>query len=68
MRLKVFYNAYGKRLFMGILADENKRIFFEYAPEFIADGLFSDIISSVSDKSDAKLSPPPPHGFVTGPV
>lgn len=39
MRLKVFYNAYGKRLFMGILADENKRIFFEYAPEFIAEGI-----------------------------
>lgn len=39
MRLKVFYNAYGNRLFMGILAEENRRIFFEYAPEFIAQGI-----------------------------
>jgi len=39
MKLKVFYNAYGKRLFMGILAEENRRIFFEYAPEFINEGI-----------------------------
>jgi len=39
MKLKVFYNAYGRRLFMGILAEENKRIFFEYAPEFVAEGI-----------------------------
>ena len=36
MKLNVFYNAYGKRLFMGILAEENRRIFFQYTPEFIA--------------------------------
>ena len=39
MKLKVFYNAYGQRLFMGILAAEDRRIFFEYAPEFIAEGI-----------------------------
>ena len=39
MKLKVFYNAYGKRLFMGILAEENRRIFFEYAPEFVTEGI-----------------------------
>lgn len=35
MKLNVFYNAYGKRLFMGIQAEENRRIFFQYSPEFI---------------------------------
>ena len=39
MKLNVFYNAYGKRLFMGILAEENRRIFFQYAPEFSAEGI-----------------------------
>ena len=39
MKLNVFYNAYGKRLFMGILAAENRRIFFQYMPEFIAEGI-----------------------------
>ena len=39
MKLNVFYNAYGKRLFMGILAAENRRIFFQYTPEFIAEGI-----------------------------
>ena len=38
MKLNVFYNARGKRVFMGILAEENRRIFFQYAPEFIAEG------------------------------
>lgn len=39
MRLKVFYNADDKRLFMGILVQENRRIFFEYSPKFIAEGV-----------------------------
>lgn len=39
MKLNVFYNAYGKRLFMGILAEENRRIFFQYAPEFIEENI-----------------------------
>ena len=34
MRLNVFYNAYGKREFVGIL-DEQDNILFEYAPEFL---------------------------------
>lgn len=39
MKLKVFYNAYGERLFMGILASENNHIYFEYDPAFIRTGL-----------------------------
>ena len=35
MRLNVFLNAYGNRLFVGVLEKQNNRIFFEYAPEFI---------------------------------
>ena len=35
MRLNVFLNAYGNRLFVGVLEEQNNRIFFEYAPEFI---------------------------------
>lgn len=35
MRLNVFLNAYGNRLFVGVLEEHNNRIFFEYAPEFI---------------------------------
>ena len=35
MRLNVFLNAYGKRNFVGVLEEQNKRIFFEYAPEFL---------------------------------
>ena len=38
-KIKVFYNACGKRSFAGILAEEKGRIFFEYAPEFIAQGI-----------------------------
>ncbi len=37
-KLKVFYNAWGKRSFAGILAEEKRHIFFEYAPKFIAQG------------------------------
>lgn len=35
MRLNVFLNAHGNRLFVGVLEEQNNRIFFEYAPEFI---------------------------------
>lgn len=35
MRLNVFLNAYDNRLFVGVLEEQNKRIFFEYAPEFL---------------------------------
>ena len=35
MRLNVFMNAYGNRLFVGVLEEQNKRVFFEYAPEFL---------------------------------
>lgn len=35
MRLNVFLNAYGNRLFVGVLEEQNKRTFFEYAPEFL---------------------------------
>ncbi len=38
-KLNVFFNAYGKRSFAGILAEEKHRIFFEYSPEFIAQGI-----------------------------
>ena len=35
MRLNVYLNTYGNRLFVGVLEEQNQRIFFEYAPEFI---------------------------------
>ena len=35
MRLNVFLNIYGNRLFVGVLEEQNKRVFFEYAPEFV---------------------------------
>lgn len=35
MRLNVYLNTYGNRLFVGVLEEQNKRVFFEYAPEFI---------------------------------
>ena len=35
MRLNVFLNTYGNRLFVGVLEEQNKRVFFEYALEFI---------------------------------
>lgn len=39
MKLKVFLNAYNVRHFVGLLAEENKRIFFEYSPEFLQSGI-----------------------------
>lgn len=39
MKLNVFFHAYGKRRFVGILAEDNRRIFFEYSPEFIQSGI-----------------------------
>ena len=39
MRLKVFLNAYGVRRFIGILAEDSGRIYFEYSPEFIQTGI-----------------------------
>ena len=38
-KTNVFYNACGRRSFAGILAEEKCRIFFEYPPEFIAQGI-----------------------------
>lgn len=39
MKLHVYLNAYGNRRFVGVLQEERGRIFFEYAPEFIAGGI-----------------------------
>ena len=39
MRLNVFLNAYGNRLFVGVLEEQNRRIFFEYAPEFLKENI-----------------------------
>ena len=39
MKLHVYLNAYGNRRFVGVLQEERDRIFFEYAPEFIAGGI-----------------------------
>lgn len=39
MKLHVYLNAYGNRRFVGVLQEERGRIFFEYAPEFIAEGI-----------------------------
>ena len=39
MRLNVFLNSYGVRREVGILSEEDHRIFFEYAPEFLASGI-----------------------------
>ena len=39
MKLQVYLNAYGNRRFVGVLQEERGRIFFEYAPEFIAEGI-----------------------------
>ena len=35
MKLKVFLNMYGIRQEMGLLLQDKKRIFFEYAPDFL---------------------------------
>ena len=39
MTLKVFLNMYGKRQEVGLLAQEKQRIFFEYAPDFLKNGI-----------------------------
>ena len=39
MKLHVYLNAHGNRRFVGVLQEERGRIFFEYAPEFIAGGI-----------------------------
>ncbi len=39
MRLNVFLNSYGTRREVGLLSEENGRIFFEYAPEFLTSGI-----------------------------
>lgn len=40
MKLRVYLNMYGKRYFVGLLEDTtDRRIFFEYAPEFIKTGI-----------------------------
>lgn len=39
MKLHVYLNAHGDRRFVGVLQEERGRIFFEYAPEFIASGI-----------------------------
>jgi len=39
MKLKVFLHAYGVRHFVGLLAEEGNRIFFEYSPEFLQSGI-----------------------------
>ena len=39
MKLKVFLNSYGIRREVGMLFEEDHRIFFEYAPEFLASGI-----------------------------
>ena len=39
MRLNVFLNSYGTRREVGLLSEENGRIFFEYAPEFLSSGI-----------------------------
>ena len=39
MRLNVFLNSYGVRREVGLLSEENGRIFFEYASEFLTSGI-----------------------------
>lgn len=39
MKLSVFLHAYGRRCQVGLLYEENSRIFFEYAPDFVASGI-----------------------------
>ena len=39
MRLNVFLNSYGTRREVGLLFEENGRIFFEYAPDFLTSGI-----------------------------
>lgn len=39
MKLQVFLNSYGVRRMVGLLYQAGNRIFFEYAPEFLASGI-----------------------------
>lgn len=39
MNLNVFLNAYGNRQFVGILAEKEQHIFFQYAPDFLTKGI-----------------------------
>lgn len=39
MKLKVFLHAYGIRRFVGLLAEDKNRIFFEYSPDFLQSGI-----------------------------
>ena len=39
MKLHVFLDAYGMRREVGLLSEENGRIFFEYEPEFLTSGI-----------------------------
>jgi serine/threonine-protein kinase HipA len=39
MRLTVYLNHYGVRHEVGLLSEENNRIFFEYAPDFLKSGI-----------------------------
>ena len=39
MKLTVFLNSYGTRREVGLLSEENGRIFFEYAPDFLTSGI-----------------------------
>lgn len=39
MRLNVFLNSYGTRREVGLLSEENGRIFFQYAPDFLTSGI-----------------------------
>ncbi len=39
MKLNVFLNSYGVRRTVGLLAERNGRIYFEYAPEFLDSGI-----------------------------
>lgn len=39
MKLNVFLNMYGKRTQIGVLAEQENRIFFQYTSDFIGSGL-----------------------------
>lgn len=39
MKLNVYLNAYGERSYVGILREEERRVFFEYSPDFLRNGV-----------------------------
>ena len=39
MKLNVYFNTYGSRKFVGVLEDTGAKIYFQYAPEFIKEGI-----------------------------